>query len=163
MDFLNNTDIVVTIAFVIFIGILLYVGVPKIVGKLLDDRADKIRAEIDEARQLREEAQSLLASYERKQKDVEVQARKIVDSARDEAQAAAVQAREDLAATVERRLKAAEDQIASAEGAVLGEVKSKAVAVAVAAAREVITKDLKAAQAGSLIDEAIADVGERLH
>ena len=104
-----------------------------------------------------------MASYERKQKDVEVQARKIVDSARDEAQAAAVQAREDLAATVERRLKAAEDQIASAEGAVLGEVKSKAVAVAVAAAREVITKDLKAAQAGSLIDEAIADVGERLH
>ena len=163
MEFLNNTDIVVAIAFVIFLGILVYVGVPRIVGKMLDDRADKIKGEIDEARALREEAQSLLASFERKQKEVQAQADKIVATAKEEATAAAAKAEDDLKATIARRLAAAEDQIASAEASAVQEVREKAVSVAIDAARDVIAKNLKAADQGSLIDDAIAEVGKKLH
>jgi len=163
MEFLNDTNIVVAIAFVIFIGILLYVGVPKIVSKILDDRADKIRAEIDEAKALREEAQSLLASFERKQREVQAQADKIVASAKEEATAAAAKAQEDLKVSIARRMAAAEDQIASAEASAVQEVRNNAVNVAVAAAQDVITKNLGAKDQGSLIDQAIAEVGSKLH
>ncbi len=163
MDFLNDTDIVVAIAFVIFVGILLYFGVPKIIGKMLDDRADKIKEEINEARELREEAQSLLASFERKQKEVQGQADKIVETAKAEAEAASAKAQEDLQASIARRMAAAEDQIASAEASAVQEVRDKAVLVAVAAASDVIQKNLKAADQGSLIDQAISEVGTKLH
>ncbi|MEH6360462.1 MAG: ATP F0F1 synthase subunit B, partial [Amylibacter sp.] len=66
---LNNTTFVVTIAFVLFVGVLLYLKVPGLIGGILDKRADDIKSEIDEARALREEAQAILASYERKQKE----------------------------------------------------------------------------------------------
>lgn len=163
MEFLNNTDIVVAIAFVIFVGILLYVGVPKIVAKMLDDRAAKIKAEIDEARELREEAQSLLASFERKQKEVQAQADKIVATAKEEAEAAAVKAQEDLKASIARRMQSAEDQIASAEAGAVKAIQAQAVTVAIAAAQDVIAKNLSAADQGSLIDDAIAEVSAKLH
>ena len=163
MDFLNNTDIVVSIAFVIFLGILLYFGVPGMIGKQLDKRAERIRDELDEARKLRDEAQTLLASFERKQKDVEAQARKIVETAKSEAEIAASDARDELSRTVARRLQAAEGQIAAAEAAAVGEVKNRAVAVATEAARAVIAKDLQSADADSLVEAAIADVGAKLH
>ena len=70
MDFLNNTNIVVAIGFVIFVGIMLYFGVPGLLARKLDERAVRIKAELDEARELRDEAQTLLASYERRQKEV---------------------------------------------------------------------------------------------
>lgn len=163
MEFLNNTDIVVAIAFVVFIGILLYVGVPKIVGGILDDRAAKIKADIDEARELREEAQSLLASFERKQKEVQAQADKIVASAKAEAEAAAEKAKEDLKTSIARRMQAAEDQIASAESSAVKAVQTEAVSVAIAAAQDVISKNLSAKDQGSLIDDAIAEVSSKLH
>ncbi|RED12041.1 F0F1 ATP synthase subunit B family protein [Pontivivens insulae] len=163
MDFLYNTDIVVAIAFVIFIGILLYVGVPGMVTKLLDERAEKIKADIAEARELREEAQQLLASYERKQKEVEELSAEIVSKAREDAQAAAAQAKVELEQSIARRLDSAKDQIASAESAAMKEVKDRAVAVAVAAARDVITDKMDASRANALIDDAIGEVGQKLH
>ena len=102
MDFLNNTDIVVGIGFVIFVGILLYFGLPKMIFGALDERAVKIRSDLDEARALREEAQSLLASYERKQKDVAAQAEDIVTAARADAERAAEVAKEDIRKSVAR-------------------------------------------------------------
>ena len=163
MEFLNDTNIVVAIAFVIFIGALVYAGVPKIIGGLLDKRAEGIRTEIDEARVLREEAQSLLASYERKQKEVTEQAEQIVSAAKAEAEAAAAQAQVDMEASVARRLAAAKDQIASAEAAAMREVKDKAVAIAVAAAGETIAKYMGGSEANALIDDAISEVAAKLH
>lgn len=93
---LHNTNFVVLIAFLVFIGILVYFKVPGLLGGMLDKRAVEIKGELDEARQLREEAQSLLASYERKQKEVQDQADSIVANAKAEAEAAAVQAKDDL-------------------------------------------------------------------
>lgn len=163
MEFLNDTNIVVAIAFVIFVGILLYVGVPGIVGRMLDARAEKIKTEIDEAASLREEARALLASYERKQKDVQAQADRIVATAREEAELAAVAAKADLERSIARRMKAAEDQIASAEASATREVRDRAVQVAVAAAREIIAKNLSQNDAGNLIDSAIDEVGAKFH
>ena len=163
MEFLNNTDIVVAIAFVIFVVILLYVGVPGIVGRMLDARAEKIKGEIEEARALREEALALKSSFERKQKEVQAQADRIVATAREEAETAAKQAKADLELSITRRLKAAEDQIASAEASATKEVRDRAVAVAITAARNVIAKNLDTKDAGNLIDQAISEVGEKLH
>lgn len=160
---LNNTDFVVTIAFVLFIAVLIYFKVPKILGKLLDDRSTGIRTDIDEARALQEEAKIVLASYERKRKEVTEHSKSIVASAKAEAEAAAEQAKADLKEVIARRLAAAEDQIVSAQNAAVREVKDKAVAVAVAAASDVISKGMAAKDANALIDASIKDVGEKLH
>lgn len=160
---LANTDFVVLLAFILFIAILIYFGVPGMLGGMLDKRADQIRSELDEAKSLREEAQALLASYERKQAEVQAQADRIVATAKSEASDAAEQAKVDLEASIARRLAAAEDQIASAEAGAVKEVRNKAVSIAVEAAREVIASQMKATDANKMIDDAIATVEQKLH
>lgn len=160
---LANTDFVVLLAFILFIGVLFYFNVPRLIGGMLDKRADGIRSDLDEARQLREEAQALLASYERKQKEVQEQADRIVSNARDEANRAAEQAKTDIRASVERRLAAAEDQLASAEASAIRAVRDRAIVVATEAARDVVAGQMTAATGSRLIDEAIATVEAKLH
>lgn len=160
---LKNTDFIVTLGFLLFIAVLFYFKVPSLLGGMLDKRAEDIKSELDEARALREEAQTVLASYERKQREVQEQAERIVAQAKDEAQKAAVQAKEDLAQSIERRLAAAQDQIASAEASAVKEVRDQAVVVAVAAAEDVITKQMSAADANKLIETGIAEVDAKLH
>ncbi|KIN78381.1 F0F1 ATP synthase subunit B [Sulfitobacter mediterraneus] len=160
---LKNTDFVVLLAFILFIAVLFYFKVPSLLGGMLDKRADTIKSELEEARALREEAQTLLASYERKQKEVQDQADRIVTAAKEEAKAAAAQAQVDLAKSLERRMAAAEDQITSAEAAAVKEVRDQAVTIAVAAARDVIAKQMTATDGNKLIDDAIAQVGDKLH
>lgn len=160
---LYNTNFVVTIAFVCFVSVVLYLGVPKMLAKMLDARADGIRAELEEARSLREEAKALLASYEKKQTEVQEQADRILEAARVEAAAAAEQAKADIVTSVARRLVAAEEQIASAEAAAVKEVRDQAIVVAVGAARDIIASQMTAADGNSLIDDAIAQVGAKLH
>lgn len=160
---LGNTDFVVMVSFLLFIGVLVYAGVPKILTNLLDKRADQIRAELDEARALREEAKTILASYERKKKDVQEQADRIVASAREEALRAAEEAKEDLRRSIARRLAAAEDRITAAEKSAVREVRERAVIVAVAAAGDILAKQATAETVGASIDSAIEQVGARLH
>ncbi|PJI85235.1 ATP synthase F0 subcomplex B subunit [Yoonia maricola] len=160
---LANTDFVVLIAFVIFLGILVYFNVPGLVGGMLDKRANSIKAELDEAKALREEAQSLLASYERKQKEVQEQSARIVAAAKEEATNAATAAKDDIAKSITRRLAAAEEQIASAEASAVKEVRDQAIAVAVGAAKDVMAKQMDAKSAGAMIDTSIATVAEKLH
>jgi F-type H+-transporting ATPase subunit b len=160
---LYNTDLVVAIGFVLFIGILVYFKVPGLIFGMLDRRAATIRSELDEARRLREEAQELRASFERKKAEVKEQAERIIAKARADAEEASRQAKIDLEASIARRLKAAEDQIASAEASAVRAVRNQAVSVAVAAAGDVIAKNLSATEAGSMIDEAIKVVEARLH
>ncbi|OYX43578.1 MAG: ATP F0F1 synthase subunit B [Rhodobacterales bacterium 32-67-9] len=160
---LRNTDFVVTIAFLIFVGVLIYFKVPALIGGLLDKRAAGIKADLDEARALHDEARTILASYERKQKDVQDQADRIVETAKREAMAAAEQAKADLKASIARRLAAAEDQIASAEAAAVREVRDSAVNVAVAAAGDLIKSRMTAAEKNGLIESAIGEVEAKLH
>jgi len=160
---LANTDFVVLLAFLLFIAVLFYFKVPSLLSGMLDSRAEGIKTELEEARALREEAQTLLASYERKQKEVQEQADRIVAAAKEEATAAGEQARVDLAKSLERRMAAAQDQIASAEASAVREVRDQAATVAVAAARDIIAKQMTAASGNSLIDAAIAEVDAKLH
>lgn len=160
---LYNTNFVVTVAFVCFISVILYLGVPKMLAKILDARADGIRAELEEAKSLREEAKALLASYEKKQTEVQAQADRILEAARVEASAASEQAKADIVTSVARRLVAAEEQISSAEAAAVKEVRDQAIVVAVGAARDIISSQMSAAEGNSLIDDAIEQVGAKLH
>ena len=160
---LKNTDYVVLLAFLRFIGVIYYFKVPGMIGGLLDKRADTIRGELEEARALREEAQTLLASYERKQKEVQEQADRIIAQAKDEAATAAEQAKADLQKSIARRIAAAEDQIASAEAAAIKEVRDRAVVIAIGAARDVIAKQMTAADGNKLIEEGIDVVDAKLH
>lgn len=160
---LANTDFVVTLGFLLFIAVLVYFKVPTLVGGMLDKRATDIQSDLDEARALREEAQSLLASYERQQKDVQAQADRIVAAAKEDAALAAEQSKADLERSIARRLAAAEEQIAQAETKAIREVRDSAARIAVAAAREVIAKQMTAADGNKLIDDAIGTVDAKLH
>ena len=160
---LNNTDFVVLLAFIIFVGALVYFGVPGKVTGVLDARAVQIKADLEEARNLREEAKMILASYERKQREVQEQSDRIVAGAREEAMAAAKQAKADLKTAIARRLAAAQDQIASAEASALRRVKERAVSVAVAVAGDVLAQQMTAQAAALSIDSAIRQVEARLH
>jgi len=133
------------------------------IARKLDERSVRIRAELDEARALRDEAQSLLATYERRQREVKNQAEDIVAAARVEAEKAAAAAKEDIRRSVARRLQTATEQIAAAEQAAVRQVKDRAVAVAVSAAGDVLKARMKAEDAGRLIDAAIDEVGAKLH
>ena len=160
---LGNTDFVVLLAFLVFIGVLVYFKVPGLIAGLLDKRADGIRAELAEARALRDEAQTLLLSYEKKQREVQAQADRIVAAARDEATKAAVEAKAEIASSMARRLKAAEEQIASAEAGAIRDIRDRAITVAVAAAQDVLAGQMTAVRGNALIDDAIAQVQAKLH
>ena len=160
---LKNTDFIVVVSFIVFLGVLMYFKVPGMLGKILDDRAAGIRSELDEAKALKEEAQALLASYERKQADVKAQADRIVSQAKADAETAAEKAKEELSTSIARRVSAAVEQIASAEASAVKEVRDQASIVAIEAAREVIVKQLTAKDANALIDAAISDVEAKLH
>lgn len=160
---LRNTDFIVTIAFLVFIGILLYFRVPQLVGGLLDKRAEGIRNDLAEARRLREEAQEIYASYERRQREVSTQADEIVANARREATAQAEKAKQELKASIERRLQGAQDQISSAESDAVRAVRDRAIQISVGAAAEILQKQGNAADRSAAIDKAIADVAQRLN
>lgn len=153
----------VLVAFVAFLALLAYYGVPGVVAKALDDRADSIRKELDEARKLREEAQSLLMDYQRKAREAEVEAQSIIEQAKREAEALASESRKALTESLERRSKIAEDKIARAEAQALGEVRSVAVETALAAAHEILRTRATGATGDSLVSQSIGDLSGKLN
>lgn len=160
---LANTNFIVLLSFLLFIAVLVYLKVPGLLTAQLDKRAESIRSELNEAKALREEAQTVLAGYERKQREVQEQSQRIIEHAKQEATLAAEQAQEDLKASVARRMQAAEDQIESAQAKVIREVRDEAIRVAVNAARDVVAKQMTATAGNKLIDDAISSVGAKLH
>jgi len=148
----------VAVAFVLFVGVLGYFGVHKLLLKGVDDRRDRIKAELDEARRLKSEAQALLAQYERKQQEAEREAQAIVASAKVEAERMAAEAAAKIEDFVARRTKMAEDKIAQAEAQALADVRSAAAEAAVAAAETILTRSVKDKIADDLITKGIADL-----
>lgn len=153
----------VNISFLLFLGLLAYYGVPKLIGKTLDARADSIRAELDEARRLREEAEALLADYKTKAREAETEAKAIVDQAKRDAQALAEQSRKTLQETVARRSKMAEEKIARAESQAVAEVRATAVNVALGAAEQMIKDRVSGATESGLIEQSIRDLKGKLN
>ena len=132
-------------------------------SSLLPTGVFSIQSEIDEARSLRDEAQSLLASYERKQKEAMEQAERILETAKADAALATEQAKLDLKESVSRRMAAAEERISTAQAAAEKEVRDAAIKVAIAAASEVISEQLSATEANKLIDSGISEIESKLH
>jgi F-type H+-transporting ATPase subunit b len=153
----------VAIAFVAFLAILAYYKVPAMLGKALDDRAAAIRTELDEARRLREEAQALLADYQRKHRNAGQEAEAIVEQARREAEAFATETRQTLAETLKRRSQHAEERIARAEAEAVEEVRTAAVDMAIAAAEKILREQATGAAGAQLIDESIRNLKGRLN
>lgn len=153
----------VMIAFFAFIGLLIYYRVPGMIGKALDARADAIRNELDEARRLRDEAQALLADYQRKSREAENEAQAILEQAKRESEALAAETRRNLTESVERRTKLAEDKIARAEAQAVSEVRASAVENAIAAAEKILKNRATGETASALIESSIRDLDSKLN
>jgi F-type H+-transporting ATPase subunit b len=153
----------VAVAFLIFVGVGIYLKVPAMLAKMLDERADKIGKELAEAKKLREEAQVLLAEYQKKRADAEKDAANIVAQAKVEAESYADETRKKLAETIERRTKQAAQKIAQAEAAAIKEVRTTATEAAIAAASKLVGEAVQGAKGTKLIDESITAVKSRLN
>jgi len=153
----------VAVAFVIFVGILIYAGVPKMMLAALDDRAKRVRAELDEARRLKDEAQKLLAEYQGKQKRAESEAASIIEGAKAEAERIAAEAKGKMEEFVARRTKMAETKIAQAEAQAVADVRAAAAEAAVTAAEKILTDTVKGEVAEDLIARGIGDVKAKLN
>ena len=153
----------VALAFVVFVIGLGYIGVHKILGKALDDRAARIKADIDEARKLRDDAAQLLADYQRKRKEAESEAQEIVAGAKAEAERLGIEAKAKIEEFVARRTKMAETKIAQAEAQATADVRAAAADAAVAAAEKLLTAETKGKLAGDLIAKGIDDVRKKLN
>ncbi|HWJ89216.1 MAG TPA: ATP F0F1 synthase subunit B [Pelagibacterium sp.] len=150
------------IALLIFFGIVVYFKVPGMIAKILDDRIAKIEADLEEARRLREDAQALLAEYERKRKAAEGEAEEIVAAAREEAERMTAEAEAALEDMVARRTKAVEDKIAQAEAQAVAEVQARSADVAIEAARLLLADQVKE-NGAALVDQSIKDVASQLN
>ena len=163
MELLQEPELWVGVGFVMVVALLLYVGAPKLVGGMLDARSAAIRAELEEARRLREEAQALLEGYQSKAASAEKEAETIVVEARAEAERFAAESRATLKTLIERRAQSAQEKIAQAEAAALAEIRTLAADAATAAAQKLILARLDEKRAGALIAESIKALPTKLN
>ena len=161
MHLFADPEFWVLLAVVVF-AIVVWKPVRRAVVGTLDERAMRIRGELEEARKLRDEAEQLLADYRQKEREAEADAQAIIAHARDEAERIAAQSARDLQQSLERRQRLAEERIAQAEAKALDEIRAAAVDVAIAAAREVIVSQLDERRGAAMLDAAIAALPQRL-
>lgn len=150
------------LALAVLLGLIYKYGKEPVL-RSLDGRAGRIRSELEEAQRLREEAQSALATYQRRHRDAMKEAEEIIAHARDEAERQRERTLADLGEALKRREAMAMERIAQAEAAALAEVRNIAIDVAVAATRAVLADKLDAAQAATLVDQAIDELPAKLH
>ena len=151
------------VALIIFLAVIVYLKVPGMIGKSLDDRAEKIRNELEEARKLREEAQALLAEYQKKRKEAEKEAAEIVDAAKREAEMITTDAKQKTEEYVARRTALAEQKIAQAEADALDEVRGSAVEMALAAATRILGDKVSGKTATDLFKQSLDEVKARMN
>jgi F-type H+-transporting ATPase subunit b len=158
-----ETENWVALGFFCFLALLVYLGVHRKVFDSLDARRARIKSELDDARRLREEAQALLAEFERKGRDAEKEAEAIIASAKVEAERLATEAKARIEDFVARRTKMAEQKIVQAEAQALADVKSAAADAAVAAAERILSVSAKGKVAEDLLARGIEDVKSKFN
>lgn len=163
MTMLQQAEFWVAVAFVLLIGVLIYAGAFRMAFESLDRRSARIKADLDEARRLRDEAAQLLAEYQRKQQEAEREAEAIVAESKAEAERVAAEARSKMEDFVARRTKLAESKIAQAETQALADVRAAAADAAVAAAERILTASVQGKVADDLVGRGIADVKVKLN
>ena len=153
----------VAVAFVLFLGFLAYLGVHRKLLAALDHRSARIKAELDEARRLREEAKGVLAEYQRKRGEAEREAEGIIAAAREEAERLAAEAKGKVEEFVSRRTALAETKITQAEAQALADVRAAAAEAAVAAAERILSETAKGKVGDDLIAQGIRDLKAKLN
>ena len=151
------------VGLILFFALIVYLKVPRQIGGSLDQRADAIRSELEQARKLREEAEELLADYKRRAVEAGNEAAAIVDQARREAEALAVEAKQRMEDYVAGRTRLAEQKIAQAEQQAVQEVRALSADIAVAAAEKILAARVKGDAAAGLIETAIGEVKAKLN
>jgi F-type H+-transporting ATPase subunit b len=163
MPMFSDPTFWVAVSTTLFLVLIIALKAPGMITKTLDERAAAIAKELDEARRLREEAQALLSSYQKKQREAEKEAQDIVVQARAEAERLAVETKKALETQIARRTKLAEDKIAQAESQALAEVRDLAADIAVGAAGRVIAQQIGPARAQQLVEQAIAELPGKIN
>ena len=153
----------VAVAFVILMGVFAYVGVHKTVLKALDNRSARIRAELDDARRLKDEAAKVLADYKTRRASAEREAEEIIAGAKAEAERIAAEAKAKMEDFVARRTKTAESKIALAEAQAVADVRAAAADAAIAAASTILSQSVKGQVADDLLTKGIAEVRQKLN
>ncbi|HEY4737462.1 MAG TPA: ATP F0F1 synthase subunit B [Xanthobacteraceae bacterium] len=153
----------VAIAFVILMGVFAYFGVHRTVLKALDNRSARIKAELDDARRLKDEAATVLAESKNRRASAEREAEEIITSAKAEAERIAAEAKTKMEDFVARRTKTAESKIALAEAQALADVRAAAADAAVQAASTILSKSVKGEVADDLLAKGIAEVRQKLN
>ncbi len=160
---LSNPEFWVAVAFIILMGVFAYLGVHKTVLNALDHRAERIKAELEDARRLKEEAAKVLADYKTRRASAEAEAQEIVAGAKAEAERIAAEAKVKMEDFVARRTKAAEGKIALAEAQALADVRAAAAEAAVTAASSILSQTVKGQLADDLLSKGIAEVRQKLN
>lgn len=160
---LKETENWVALGFICFIGLLIYLGAHRRVFEAIDSRQARIKGELDEARRLREEAQALLAEFERKGREAETEAEAIIAGAKMEAERLATEAKARMEDFVARRTRMAEDKIVQAETQAMADVRAAAADAAVAAAAKILSTAAKGKVAEALLAKGIEDVRQKLN
>ncbi|OCI98245.1 ATP F0F1 synthase subunit B [Agrobacterium sp. 13-626] len=163
MSFALDETFFAFVALLLFIGLVVYLKVPGMMAKSLDDRADQIRNELAEGKRLREEAQHLLAEYQRKRKEAEADAANIVAAAEREAEMLTTEARKKTEEFVANRTALSEQKIKQAEADAMKAVRSAAVDLAIAAAESVLAKKAGGKVQSELFSNAVSEVKTRLN
>ncbi|PST23640.1 ATP F0F1 synthase subunit B [Rhizobium sp. JAB6] len=163
MEFALDNTFFAFVSLLIFLGLIVYLKVPGMMAKSLDDRADQIRNELAEAKRLREEAQHLLAEYQRKRKEAEAEAAHIVAAAEREAEMLTTEARKKTEEFVANRTALSEQKIKQAEADAMKAVRSAAVDLAIAAAESVLAKKADGSVQSGLFVDAVKEVKTRLN
>jgi F-type H+-transporting ATPase subunit b len=153
----------VAVAFVILMGVFVYFGIHRTVLTTLDHRSDRIKAELDDARRLKDEAAKLLAEYKARHATAEREAEDIIASAKAEAERIASEAKTKMEDFVARRTKTAENKIALAEAQALADVRAAAANAAVTAASTILSQTVKGPVAEELLAKGITEVREKLN
>jgi len=153
----------VAVAFVILMGVFAYIGVHKTVLTALDHRSERIKAELDDARRLKDEAAKVLADYKTRRASAEREAEEIITAAKAEAERIATEAKDKMEDFVARRTKTAESKIALAEAQALADVRAAAADAAVAAASTILSQSVKGQVADDLLTKGIAEVRQKLN
>jgi F-type H+-transporting ATPase subunit b len=158
-----NAEFWVAVAFAVFVALAIYMGLHRSIVDMLDQRSARIKAELDEALRLKDEAQKLLAEYRRKHEEAEHEAEAIIASARTEAERVAAEAKTKMEEFVARRTRMADTKIAQAEAQAVADVRAAAAEAAVAAAERILTESVKGKTAEDLIAQGIRDVKANLN
>ena len=160
---LDNPELWVAVGLIIFFGIVIAAGVPKLVAGLLDAKAAKIQGDLDEAARLRAEAEAMLAQIRQEKAEAEAQAADLLATAEADAKRLEADAKARIEESTARRQALAERRIAQAEAQATTEVKAAAADLAAKAAQDILTARLAGAKSDPLIDAAIAQIGDKLN